>query len=231
MKILIISDLQFPYHHPDALDFLREVKNQTRPDRVVCIGDLVDLHTASQYTKNPNLFSPKEELAQSRKYIAQLVKLFPKVDMLTGNHDLRIDRTIQEAGLPSDVAMPFDKVFNLPKTWKMHRELEIDDILFRHDFSTVSILNAVRQYGQSCVQGHWHTKFETQFSSNRKHLLWGMTVGCLIDPHSAAFDYARNSSKTSKLARPIIGTGVIVNGLPCLVPMVLDKHGRWIKAV
>jgi len=32
--------------------------------------------------------------------------------------------------------------------------------------------------------------------------------------------------KTQK-SRPIIGCGVILNGLPKLLPMVLNKGGRW----
>ena len=49
-----------------------------------------------------------------------------------------------------------------------------------------------------------------------------MTVGCLINPKSLAFAYGKNFSK-----RPIIGMGVILDGVPVLIPMLLDKHGRW----
>jgi hypothetical protein len=31
--------------------------------------------------------------------------------------------------------------------------------------------------------------------------------------------------------RPIIGCAVIINGLPKLIPMVLNKSGRWIGKI
>jgi hypothetical protein len=53
-------------------------------------------------------------------------------------------------------------------------------------------------------------------------LYFGLQVGCLIDKDSLAFRY----NKTQR-ARPIIGLGMIINGLPKLIPMVLDNKGRW----
>lgn len=51
-----------------------------------------------------------------------------------------------------------------------------------------------------------------------------MSCGCLVDQSSLAFEYAKNFSK-----KFIIGTGIILNGIPQLIPMLLDKNGRWIK--
>jgi hypothetical protein len=49
-----------------------------------------------------------------------------------------------------------------------------------------------------------------------------MRVGCLIDDASMAFAY----NKVFK-ERPVIGCGIVINGFPRLIPMALDKHGRW----
>jgi hypothetical protein len=53
-----------------------------------------------------------------------------------------------------------------------------------------------------------------------------MQVGCLINMKSLAFEY----NKLQK-SRPVIGTGVIIDGLPILIPMVLDKKGRWNRKI
>ncbi len=50
-----------------------------------------------------------------------------------------------------------------------------------------------------------------------------MTVGCLVDSHSLAMAYNKNNLK-----RPVIGCGVIIDSIPQLIPMVLNKAGRWI---
>jgi hypothetical protein len=49
-----------------------------------------------------------------------------------------------------------------------------------------------------------------------------MQVGCLIHQKSMAFDYAKNFK-----SRLIVGCGVIINGQPKLMPMVLKENGRW----
>jgi hypothetical protein len=49
---------------------------------------------------------------------------------------------------------------------------------------------------------------------------------CLINMKSLAFEY----NKLQK-SRPVIGTGVIIDGLPILIPMVLNKNGRWNRKI
>jgi hypothetical protein len=53
-----------------------------------------------------------------------------------------------------------------------------------------------------------------------------MQVGCLIHQKSMAFDYAKNFK-----SRFIVGCGVIINGQPKLMPMVLNTQGRWIGKI
>ena len=76
--------------------------------------------------------------------------------------------------------------------------------------------------GMSCVQGHYHSSYSIKYYGNSLGLYFGLQVGCLIDKDSLAFRY----NKTQR-ARPIIGLGMIINGLAKLVPMVLNKQGRW----
>jgi len=61
-----------------------------------------------------------------------------------------------------------------------------------------------------------------QYSSSPTKLIWGMNVGCRIDPTSYAFAYNARQSN-----RPVIGTGVILDGKPRLLPMLLDGRNRW----
>jgi hypothetical protein len=46
----------------------------------------------------------------------------------------------------------------------------------------------------------------------------------MIDQKSLAFQYAKNFK-----TRFIIGCGVILDGIPRLLPMVLNNEGKWIK--
>jgi hypothetical protein len=53
-----------------------------------------------------------------------------------------------------------------------------------------------------------------------------MNVGCLVDKDSMALAYSRVFKD-----RPIIGCGIIIDGLPKLLPMQLSKGGKWNKVV
>ena len=75
-------------------------------------------------------------------------------------------------------------------------------------------------------QGHYHTSYNIQYWSNPNELLWACQTGCLIDMKSLALEY----NKLQK-TRPVIGTAVILNGLPKLIPMVLKKNGRWNRKI
>jgi hypothetical protein len=48
----------------------------------------------------------------------------------------------------------------------------------------------------------------------------------LIDQKNMAFAYAKNFR-----TRFILGCGIILNGVPRLLPMVLDNQGNWIKKI
>jgi hypothetical protein len=53
-----------------------------------------------------------------------------------------------------------------------------------------------------------------------------MNVGCLIDQKNLAFAYSKNHK-----TRFIVGCGIILDGIPRLLPMVLNNKGRWIKKI
>ena len=227
--ILVISDLQAPFHHKDSLEFLKAVKKKYKPTRVVNIGDLTDSYCLSAWTKDPDAISANDEIKQMLDFVKEYVKIFPKGDILTSNHDLRLQRAAVRAGIPRHFLKDYHSWMGLPKTWKFHDELMIDDIMFTHGMEQgaggqMAALNRVKHYGRSCVSGHLHTQACIQYMATREKLLFGMQVGCLIDREELAFAYAKHS-----LRKPIVSLGVIINGTPMLIPMLLDEDGRWTK--
>jgi len=79
-------------------------------------------------------------------------------------------------------------------------------------------MQAILNSRTNLVMGHYHTKFEIVYSASKKDLIWGMFVGCGIDPNKYAFGYAKNHVK-----RPILGCGVVLDDgrLPILEPMLM----------
>jgi len=229
--ILIISDLHLPYHHQDAFAFLANLKKTYKPDRVVNIGDLYDCQAFSFHDHDPDLLSPGDELEAARAYGKRLGKLFPIMDITLGNHDSLPARKLKAMGLPREVMKDYEEIYQTPPGWEFITDLTIGksdgnkhlpDLHFVHGLSKDN-LKLAAQRGQRIINGHFHEKAGVEYISNPDSLIWSMTVGCLIDKSSPAFDY----NKTNK-NRPILGSGVIVNGVACFEPMILDKDGRWI---
>jgi hypothetical protein len=156
-----------------------------------------------------------------------LFKMFPKMDVLESNHGSMIYRKANTAGIPFKAIKPYREVLGAPKGWKWHHDLVIKasngkNIYFCHNRSA-NVLKNSQELGMSFVSGHNHSQFEIRSWGNKLDLFWAMSIGCLIDDKSLAFAYNKLTVK-----RPVIGCAIILEGQPKLLPMVLNKKGRWI---
>jgi len=229
-SVLVISDLHIPYHHQDAFDFLKALKKKYKPDMIVNIGDELDHHAISMHEHNPDLMSAGDELKNSRVYVRELEKIFPRMTLVHSNHSSLVYRRALKYGLPKDYLKSYNEFLGVGNGWKWVDDLTItlsdgSRCFFTHGISA-DVLKVAAQYGMNTVQGHFHTKFSIGYFSNPDALIWGMQVGCLINQKSMAFDYAKNFK-----SRFIVGCGMIINGQPKLMPMVLDKDGRWNRTI
>ena len=215
-----------PYQHKDMLPFLKAIKKKFKPDRIVNMGDEADKHAMSFHSTDEDLFSAGDELIKTIGYIESLYKVFPKMDIMLSNHGSMLIRKAKANGIPLHYLKNYNDVYNVPETWKWHDDLVIklsngQEVYFCHgkikDSAKLS-----QQMSMNVVQGHYHESFKIEYWSNPNNLFWGMNVGCLIDNSSMAFAYNKLFPK-----RPIIGTGIIINGQPRLLPMILNKKGRW----
>lgn len=227
-SVLVISDLHIPYHHKDAFSFLRALKDKYKPDMVVNIGDELDHHAISMHEHNPDLMSAGDELRNARHYIKQLEEIFPRMTIVHSNHSSLVYRRALKYGLPKDYLKSYNEFLGVGKGWQWVDDLTLTlsngtRCFFTHGMSA-DVLKVAQQYGMNTVQGHYHTKFSIGYYSNPDDLIWGMQVGCLINQKSMAFDYAKNFK-----SRFIVGCGMIINGQPKLMPMVLNEDGQWNK--
>lgn len=227
-SILVISDMHHPYAHPDVVAFLKAVRDEYKPDKVVCVGDEVDFHALSFHPSNVDLYSAGDELVTAINRLKPIYELFPEVDVLESNHGSLVLRKALFHGIPGKAIRGYNEILDAPKGWKWHEDLVIhgtdgQPIYFCHN-KTKDILKNSQAMGMSFVCGHFHESAEIRYWGNPERLMWGMVTGCLIDKKSLAFAYNKTNLK-----RPIIGCAVILDSHPKLLPMVLNEHGRWIK--
>lgn len=229
-KVFVIGDLHIPFHHRSAFAFLKAVKEKYKPDLVINIGDELDQHAISMHDSNPDLPSAGDELKTSKTYIKELEKIFPKMILIHSNHSSLVYRRALKYGLPREYLRSYNEFLGVGKDWQWIDDLTItlsDDsrCFFTHGMSA-DVLKLAMQMGKHCVQGHYHSKFSIGYFSNPDELIWGMQVGCLTSQSSMAFDYAKNFKN-----RFIMGSGMIIDGQPKLIPMVFGKDGEWIKKI
>jgi hypothetical protein len=194
---------------------------------VISVGDELDYHAISFHDSDPDLMSAGPELETSIKRLKPIYDLFPEVDLVESNHGSLVYRKQKAHGLPRHVIKSYRDILNAPKKWRWHDDLIINlsdgmKVYICHGKSA-DVLKLSQSMGMSAIQGHYHEKFEVRYWGNKLGLFFGMIVGCLIENSSYAFNYNKLNLK-----RPVIGCAVIINGIPILIPMVLNSRGRWI---
>jgi transposase len=227
-RILLISDMHIPYHHKDSLAFLQYLKVKYKPTRVICLGDLEDKHALSYHDSDPDLPSAGDELSKALPVIAKLHDMFPVMSILDSNHGSLVYRKAKTHGIPKSYIKPYNQLLGVGDGWTWHNDLVINlpdgNSCYLHHGKSARGLILTQQMGMSSVQGHYHNSFSVEYHGTPIALNWAMQVGCLIDHKSYAFSYANVNIK-----RQIIGTGLIIDSQPLLVPLLMDGNGNWIK--
>lgn len=228
-RILVVGDLHAPYTHPDAIAFLRSVRDSYGPDMVVQVGDETDGHAISFHDSDPNLDSAGVELEKAKLVLEQVHELFPNLLVCDSNHGSLIYRRAKTHGLPVQFIKKYRDIL-FPKhgapawswadAWVLNTPL--GPVRFQHQVSGDFMLNASHER-TSLVLGHEHGRFEVQYAASSTALYFGAYAGCLIDSKSLAFAYGKLHRK-----KPILGCMVITDGCPSLIPMLMDSDGRWV---
>jgi hypothetical protein len=226
-RILVISDMHIPYHHAQTLDFLAYLKKKYNPTRIICMGDELDSHSLSYHESDPDLPSAGDEIRRALPVLQDVYKLFPKMDVLESNHGSLVYRKAKTHGIPVHYLKSYADMLGVDAgTWKWHYDLTITlpngQQCYFHHGKSADVIKLSQQMGMNAVQGHYHNSFKIDFWGNPTGLYWGMQTGCLIDNSARAFAYNNVNIK-----RPIIGTGLIIDSIPVLEPMILDNDGKW----
>jgi len=122
-----------------------------------------------------------------------------------------------ENGIPRGFLKPIREALDAPSGWKWAAQWKVDGIAFQHGdgFSgPQAALQIAIQNGCPSVIGHVHSFAGVQYARAMGGTLWGMNAGCLINPDSIAMRYAKHGRN-----KPVIGTGVVLNGVPSFRPL------------
>jgi len=201
-KIVVISDLQVPYHDERAVRNVASFIKRFKPDQVITIGDEIDLPQISRWTEGtPGWF--EQSLGADRDATVEILWDLQVTDMIRSNHTDRLYNVIMKK-IPAFLALPelkFEKFMKLDELGiKFHRkplEFAPDWIAIHGDEGSVkptpglTALEAARRHGKSVVCGHTHRAGQSAFTEASGgvlgRVLRGVEVGNLMDFKKAGY--------------------------------------------
>lgn len=226
-RILVIGDVHEPATHPGYLAFCSDLAEEWDTDRVVFIGDLLDMHAASFHPVEPDSPGASDEADQAEARIRIWFERFPRANVCIGNHDARVHRLAASVRVPARFIRDYAKVWSTPG-WKWKNEHTVDGTTFMHGTGLGGqspALTAAKHSGLAAVAcGHVHSVAGVSLmTSGQNHrTVWGLDTGCGVDVEHPAMNYGRNLFR-----KPVLAAGVILDRQPFSIAMKSERGGKY----
>lgn len=196
--VLIISDLHLPWCDFKKLNKVHKYYESHKDsiDLVVCLGDLTDQKIWSKWSKDEDDYCPSKEFKLADKSAKKLYKMFPKMVILSGNHDFRIKKRAIEAGIPSRMFNDIHELWNF-KGWKWIKPGQIYSFetrkgkvccLHGDEFGGKPHIKS-QILGSNLICGHSH-KASCIYTTLMGKTIYAAECGCLVNSQSKATRYA-----------------------------------------
>jgi len=200
-RILILSDIHFPFHSIQAITATLDYAKKEKPDCILLNGDALDFYGLSRFVRDPKKRHFSEELNMFKDFFHILNKTFKgaKIVFKLGNHEERYEHFLWTKAKELEGVDEF-KIENIIKS----RAEGIDvigekriinanglNIIHGHEFSSgffspVNIARGLYLRGKtSAIQGHNHQSSEHTEPDMNGKITTTWSVGCLCELHPA----------------------------------------------
>jgi len=235
-RIVVISDLQVPFHDERAVRNLAKFIKRYKPDDVLCVGDEIDFQTISRWSTGRDEWSGT--IGRDRDACQNVLYELGVTHIVRSNHTDRLYKSLASR-LPGLIGLPelqYENFMNFKELGiKFHRKpYEItptwimvhgDEQAINHN-AGLTALGAARRHGKNVVAGHTHRQGISSFSEASGgvlgRVLTGFEVGHLMDERQAY--YTKGTFNWQK------GFGILYvdrkGVLPVAIP--IDKSGSFI---
>lgn len=198
-RVFVFSDLQIPYHSPEALSIALQRCKDYKPTHVIIIGDFMDyaplLGKAKQ--RHPQLETDELkaldlEFLAAGKVLTCIEDALPKGCVkifIKGNHEDRADQIILKPDgeywkKHIDIDLRLGLTVRGWKVVKYNDFIKLGKLNYTHGsyYNTHHAQQHARTYSQNVMYGHTHqVQVFTMPTPVRKLAFWAASIGCLAD--------------------------------------------------
>lgn len=196
-------------HDRAAMDVALQIVRYVKPDRIVLLGDNLDLPQESKYLTSPEFyFTTQAAAVELAWWLSQLREINPdmEIDYIEGNHDARASKTLMQNAVSAyglkaadDIngppLMSIEKLLGLKNLdikyhggYPMGKVVINDNLVCIHgevarSESGATVASVVKDTRVSVIQGHIHryeVATKTLWSAdNTAHMYTAASFGCL----------------------------------------------------
>lgn len=227
MRVIVLGDIHFPYHHRKALAIAISMIKKTQPSHVIQMGDLFEQKNFSRFPGR-NGMQAEVELDSARyfakKMWADIQTAAPnaKLIQILGNHDKMAFKRCQEK-LPAAQTLVERSMleFYVFEGVTLHSDERaaywIDDVRFLHGYKKFG--DHSKHSGHKTVCGHSHKGavafFQFELPDSSKRMIWECNAGWLGDEetYQDVFGY-----KPERVSGNTLGISMIDDFGPRFIP-------------
>ena len=203
-RILIVSDLQVPYHDPKAVQNLIDFVRRYKPDRVISVGDEIDLPSVSKWERG-RIGEYAGTIGKDRDIAVKILEKLRVTDVVRSNHTDRLFNYIASyaPGLYGIPELQLENFLRLPELgiayWRKPLPVAPNWVVVHGDHGRISqvagqtALKQAVQHGKSLVCGHTHRMGISSLTEASGgilgRILTGFEVGNLMDFKKAHYTH------------------------------------------
>ena len=207
---VLFGDPHVPYYHRGAWRALLACLKEIKPQRVVIVGDFLDLAALSRFIPDPRrLINIQDEINEGRKLLDELRQAVGnkcEIVMLEGNHDFRPQKfLIRNAPQLLYLTDDGEYLLSVPHLLELKKRkitwIPYDQFYVLHGFNIehgfaaskhagYTAKNTVNTRIESSIIGHTH-RFGSSCVTGLFRSLQGYEIGCLMDRNSDGAAYAK----------------------------------------
>jgi len=245
-RIVIISDIQIPYHHIPAMNALLGFIRKIKPDALACVGDEADLPMVSRWddgTRGEYSNRIQKDLDMTRTVLGAFRSALgddKPFHLVRSNHTDRLERYIERKApaIASLRGLTYPELVGLKElgiTWHPKMAEIAPGVLLAHgdegNISKVAGMTALKLMeatGKSVVCGHSHRQglvWASKGFNGRVESRFALEVGHLMDMSQASYLKPRGAANWQ------LGFGILeISGrhvTPYAIPMKSDGMFIW----